>query len=115
MELYHILYRTLYQFVNILLILIFVQNSSLLSETYIELRDMTWKYGEKCMDIADDNVDNKLCLNNNRYNYFLQYIAKYPLTITFTKVTVTRINFFKFVLAFAVAKFISFLVKRLYT
>eukprot|EP01084_Bolivina_argentea_P172434 298687_1 len=109
-QMYHILYLIQIFFI----IFIYVRNSSLLCETFDRFEELLWSHGPMCLEMESDA--NSKDFDKNYYNYFLQYVGKYSVNISWGKLTtVTRINFFKFLLAFIIARFAAYATKVLYS
>eukprot|EP01084_Bolivina_argentea_P241407 405270_1 len=93
--------------------LLFVYGACLMNETFQKFQTQLYESGKQ---FVDDRAVNDDYWNSNyhSYNYLLHYSSKYPLTIRIGRITVTKGTTIKFVITFAIVRWLSYSVHYFY-
>eukprot|EP01084_Bolivina_argentea_P189442 325769_1 len=92
-------------FADIFCAVLFVYGACLMNEMFLKFQTLLYESGKQFInhDAMNDNS-----WNYHSYNYLLHYSSKYPLTIKIGRITITKGNTVKFVVTFAVLRWLSY-------
>ena len=93
---------------NIMNVGIFVVTATLMTETFETFKTKLYDHGLKFIG-QDTN-----CTDRLDYQYLLSHILNKPIVVTAGKFAVTKQNVLKFMVGFASAKFMAYIVRILY-
>lgn len=94
---------------DIIWIWLFINIGSALTESYEEFEHVLYQSGKELVKDHINFVDRSW-----EYNYLLQYVTKYPLTIRFGTITLTKRNAIQLLLLYSFARFLSYSAEYLY-
>ena len=91
-----------------LYIILYLSATILINGKYAEFDDKLWKLGDEY--IIKDSTD----VDKIGYNYFLQFVNKYPITIRIGNFTLTKANIILFIIGYAAARYASYSIQYFY-
>ena len=92
-----------------MIFVLYFYTGSILESVYTRNNEEMWKNGKKYLNQQENNENNDCkCY----YNYFLQYMSKYPIYVTFGSIVISKWNVIKFCSGLIITRGISYALEE---